>query len=50
MPQHAIARLGVAKSYQITSIFPHLTVFENVRVAAQGAAQAFERARAPTRC
>ena len=42
MPQHAIARLGIAKSYQITSIFPHLTVFENVRVAAQGAAQAFD--------
>jgi branched-chain amino acid transport system ATP-binding protein len=42
MPQHAIARLGVAKSYQITSIFPHLTVLENVRVAAQGAGQAFD--------
>ena len=42
MPQHAIARLGVAKSYQITSIFPHLTVFENVRVAAQGSGQAFD--------
>jgi branched-chain amino acid transport system ATP-binding protein len=41
-PQHAMARLGVTKSYQITSIFPHLTVFENVRVAAQGAAQAFD--------
>jgi branched-chain amino acid transport system ATP-binding protein len=42
MPQHAVARLGVAKSYQITSIFPHLTVLENVRVAAQGAARAFD--------
>ena len=42
LPQHAIARLGVAKSYQITSIFPHLTVLENVRVAAQGAARAFD--------
>jgi branched-chain amino acid transport system ATP-binding protein len=42
LPQHAIARLGVAKSYQITSIFPHLTVFENVRVAAQGASQAYD--------
>ena len=42
MPQHAIARLGIAKSYQITSIFPHLTVLENVRVAAQGASQAFD--------
>jgi branched-chain amino acid transport system ATP-binding protein len=42
MPQHAIARLGVAKSYQITSIFPHLTVLENVRVAAQGSSRAFD--------
>ncbi|MBM3217567.1 MAG: ABC transporter ATP-binding protein [Candidatus Rokubacteria bacterium] len=42
MPQHGMARLGVAKSYQITSIFPHLTVFENVRVAAQGAGQAYD--------
>jgi branched-chain amino acid transport system ATP-binding protein len=42
MPQHAVARLGIAKSYQITSIFPHLTVFENVRVAAQGPARAFD--------
>ena len=42
MTQHAIARLGIAKSYQITSIFPHLTVFENVRVAAQGPARAFD--------
>jgi branched-chain amino acid transport system ATP-binding protein len=42
LPQHAIARLGVAKSYQITSIFPHLTVLENVRVAAQGSSRAFD--------
>jgi branched-chain amino acid transport system ATP-binding protein len=42
LPQHAVARLGVAKSYQITNVFPHLTVFENVRVAAQGHARAFE--------
>ena len=42
LPQHAIARLGVAKSYQITSIFPHLTVLENVRVAAQGPGRAFD--------
>jgi len=34
-PQHAISRLGITKSYQITTIFPKLTVFENVRVAAQ---------------
>jgi branched-chain amino acid transport system ATP-binding protein len=40
-PQHVIARLGIAKSYQITNIFPHLTVLENVRVAVQGHARAF---------
>ena len=36
LPQHVVARLGVAKSYQITNVFPHLTVLENVRVAVQG--------------
>jgi branched-chain amino acid transport system ATP-binding protein len=35
LPQFARSRRGIAKSYQITTIFPHLTVFENVRVAAQ---------------
>ena len=42
MPQHAVARLGIAKSYQITNVFPHLTVLENVRVAVQGPARAFD--------
>jgi branched-chain amino acid transport system ATP-binding protein len=41
LPQYAVARLGVAKSYQITNVFPHLTVHENVRVAVQGHARAF---------
>src|SRR4029434_4152997 len=41
LPQHATARLGIAKSYQITNIFPHLTVLENVRVAVQGYARSF---------
>src|SRR5262245_26463053 len=41
MPQHAVARLGVAKSYQITNVFPHLSVLENVRVAVQGHQHAF---------
>ena len=40
-PQHMVVRLGVAKSYQITNIFPHLSVLENVRVAVQGHARAF---------
>jgi branched-chain amino acid transport system ATP-binding protein len=35
LPQFARSRRGIAKSYQITTIFPHLTVFENVRIAAQ---------------
>jgi branched-chain amino acid transport system ATP-binding protein len=41
LPQHVVSRLGVAKSYQITNVFPHLTVLENVRVATQGPARAF---------
>ena len=40
LPQHAVTRLGIAKSYQITNIFPHLTVLENVRAVAQGAGRA----------
>jgi branched-chain amino acid transport system ATP-binding protein len=35
LPQHVISHLGITKSYQITTIFPKLTVFENVRVAVQ---------------
>jgi branched-chain amino acid transport system ATP-binding protein len=41
LPQHAVARLGIGKSYQITNVFPHLTVLENVRVAVQGYARSF---------
>ena len=32
---HRIARLGLARSFQITSVFPELTVHENVRVSTQ---------------
>jgi branched-chain amino acid transport system ATP-binding protein len=42
LPQHAVARLGVGKSYQITNVFPHLSARENVRVAVQGPARAFD--------
>ena len=34
-PQHAFARMGIAKSFQITSVFPRLSTHENVRVAVQ---------------
>lgn len=40
--QHALARMGIAKSYQITNIFPNLSVIENVRVAAQALVSRFE--------
>jgi branched-chain amino acid transport system ATP-binding protein len=36
-----VARRGLAKSYQITTVFPLLTVFENVRIAAQAAAHSY---------
>ncbi len=35
MPVHKRARLGLARSYQITSIFEHLTVGENISLAVQ---------------
>jgi len=35
LPMHARARLGIARSFQILSIFPNLSVFENVRIAVQ---------------
>jgi branched-chain amino acid transport system ATP-binding protein len=41
MPFSKVARKGLAKSYQITTVFPLLTVFENVRIAAQAAAHSY---------
>jgi branched-chain amino acid transport system ATP-binding protein len=35
LPTHAVSRLGIARSYQITNIFGDLSVFENLRIAAQ---------------
>jgi branched-chain amino acid transport system ATP-binding protein len=34
-PPHRTAHLGIGRSYQITNVFPNLTVLENVRLAAQ---------------
>jgi branched-chain amino acid transport system ATP-binding protein len=35
LPVHQRAHLGIGRSYQITNIFPNLTVLENVRLSAQ---------------
>ena len=34
-PQHEFARMGIAKSFQITNVFKRLSALENVRVAVQ---------------
>ncbi|WP_322097683.1 ABC transporter ATP-binding protein [Pelagibius sp. Alg239-R121] len=40
-PQHRFTRLGIAKSFQITNVFPQLTALENVRFAIQCMSQRF---------
>jgi branched-chain amino acid transport system ATP-binding protein len=35
-PAHRLARLGVGRTYQVTRVFPALTVLENAVLAAQG--------------
>jgi branched-chain amino acid transport system ATP-binding protein len=35
LPPNRIAKLGIGRSFQITNIFPNLTVLENIRLAAQ---------------
>ena len=39
--QHHFARMGIAKSFQITNVFPQLTAVENVRVALQAMTHRF---------
>ncbi len=41
LDQHLISRKGIATSYQITNIFPKLSVFENVRIAVQAKSTAY---------
>ncbi len=35
LPPYRIAHLGIGRSFQITNIFPNLTVLENIRLSAQ---------------
>jgi len=35
LPAHRRAHIGIGRSFQITNVFPNLSVFENVRLAAQ---------------
>ena len=37
LPAHERVTLGIARTFQITEIFPELTVFENVRISAETA-------------
>lgn len=41
-PQHEFARLGIAKSFQITNVFPELSALENVRIAIQALEKRFD--------
>lgn len=42
LPAHARARLGLGRSFQITKIFPTMTVFENLRLAGQASSFGFQ--------
>jgi branched-chain amino acid transport system ATP-binding protein len=42
LAQHKFARIGIAKSFQITNIFKQLSAHENVRVAAQMRSSQYE--------
>lgn len=39
LPPHILSKKGLGRSFQIISIFPDLTVYENVRIAAQSRAE-----------
>lgn len=41
IPPYHITKKGIGRSYQVTNIFPKLTVFENVRLAAQAMVTTF---------
>ncbi len=41
LPMHVRVTRGIARSYQITQVFPHLPVLENVRLAVQARSRDF---------
>jgi branched-chain amino acid transport system ATP-binding protein len=41
-PPFHITRLGIAKSFQVTSVFQQLSVLDNVRIAMQGVGRRFD--------
>jgi branched-chain amino acid transport system ATP-binding protein len=49
LAQHRFAHLGIAKSFQITNVFPQLSTLENVRVARQALVSRFDIWRARDR-
>ncbi len=47
--QHRFAHLGIAKSFQITTVFPQVSTLENVRVALQASVSRYDVWRARSR-
>jgi len=41
VPAHERSHLGIGRTYQITNIFPKLSVLENIRIAAQSRKMTF---------
>lgn len=48
-PSHRRARAGIGRTYQVTTLFPHLTAEQNVAVAALGTTRARLRCWSPLR-
>ena len=49
LPQHEFAHLGIAKSFQITNVFPNLTTRENVRIGLQALVSRYDMFRSRSR-